>query len=50
MIRIFTSVKTNGPIVFFLTLMGDDQVTPATGEHHLEDFYIEEVRKQNKDD
>ncbi|HKI88558.1 MAG TPA: SDR family oxidoreductase [Draconibacterium sp.] len=46
LVRTFTSVKTYGPIEFFLTLMGDDQIAPTYGEHHLEDFYIEEVRKQ----
>jgi len=44
-VRTFTSVKTYGPIEFFLTLMGDDQVAPTYGEHHLEDFFMEEVKK-----
>jgi len=46
--RTFTSVKTYGPIEFFLTLMGNDQVAPTYGEHHLEDFYIKEVKKQEE--
>ena len=48
LIRIFTSVKTYGPVEFFLTLMGDDQIAPTYGEYHLEDFFIKEVKKQEE--
>jgi uncharacterized protein YbjT (DUF2867 family) len=44
-LRTFTSVKTYGPIEFFLTLMADDNVAPTYGNHHLEDFYKEESKK-----
>ena len=50
LVRTFTSVKTYGPIEFFLTLMGDDQIAPTAGNHHLKDFYFEEVKKQRNDD
>ena len=41
-LRTFTSVKTYGPIEFFLTLMAEDAIAPTYGKHHLEDFYIVE--------
>lgn len=43
-LRTFTSVKTYGPIEFFLTLMAEDCIAPCFGTHHLEDFYQEEVK------
>lgn len=43
-LRTFTSVKTYGPIEFFLTLMAEDAIAPTYGKHHLEDFYIEEAK------
>jgi len=43
-LRTFTSVKTYGPIEFFLTLMAEDNIAPTYGEHHLRDFYIQEVK------
>ncbi len=46
--RTFTPVKIYGPVEFFLTLMGNNQVAPTYGEHHLEDFYKEEVKKQEE--
>lgn len=48
LVRTFTSVKTYGPVEFFLTLMGNDQIAPTYGEHHLEDFFIEEVKRQEE--
>ncbi|KAA2216635.1 SDR family oxidoreductase [Maribacter flavus] len=42
-LRTFTSVKTYGPIEFFLTLMAEDCIAPCFGIHHLEDFYKEKV-------
>lgn len=44
-LRTFTSVKTYGPIEFFLTLMAEDNVAPTYGKHHLKHFYFEEVKK-----
>ncbi|APY11840.1 NAD-dependent dehydratase [Seonamhaeicola sp. S2-3] len=44
-LRNFTSVKTYGPIEFFLTLMAEDNIAPTYGNHHLKDFYIEEAKK-----
>ena len=43
-LRTFTSVKTYGPIEFFLTLMAEDCIAPCFGTNHLEDFYQEEVK------
>jgi uncharacterized protein YbjT (DUF2867 family) len=43
-LRTFTSVKTYGPLEFFLTLMAEDTIAPTYGKHHLEDFYIEEAK------
>ncbi|WP_397445278.1 SDR family oxidoreductase [Polaribacter sp. R77954] len=42
-LRTFTSVKSYGPIEFFLTLMADDNIAPTFGEHHLKEFYSEEA-------
>lgn len=44
-LRTFTSVKTYGPLEFFLTLMAEDTIAPTYGTHRLEDFYIEEAKK-----
>jgi len=43
-LRTFTSVKTYGPIEFFLTLMAEDNIAPIYGKHHLKDFYKKEVK------
>ncbi|MBI9041817.1 SDR family oxidoreductase [Lutibacter sp.] len=43
-LRTFTSVKTYGPIEFFLTLMAEDNIAPTYGEHHLKEFYVQEVK------
>ena len=43
-LRSFTSVKTYGPIEFFLTLMAEDNIAPTYGQEHLKDFYIEEAK------
>ncbi|MBW1298574.1 SDR family oxidoreductase [Aquimarina litoralis] len=44
-IRKFTSVKTYGPIEFFLTLMADDNVAMRYGNHKLKDFYFSQVKR-----
>ncbi|HIC31088.1 MAG TPA: SDR family oxidoreductase, partial [Flavobacteriaceae bacterium] len=38
-LRTFTSVKTYGPIEFFLTLMTDDNIAPTYGHYHLKDYF-----------
>lgn len=43
-LRTFTSVKTYGPIEFFLTLMAEDNIAPTYGKHHLKDYFREEVK------
>jgi uncharacterized protein YbjT (DUF2867 family) len=45
-LRTFTSVKTYGPIEFFLTLMADDNIAPTYGKHHLKDYFREEANTQ----
>lgn len=44
-LRTFTSVKTYGPIEFFLTLMADDNIAPTYGHYHLKDYFREEANK-----
>lgn len=43
-VRKFTSVKTYGPIEFFLTLMANDNVAMRYGTHKLKDFYFAQVK------
>ena len=45
-LRTFTSTKTYGPIEFFLTLMAFANIADQTGDHHMADFFIEEVEKE----
>jgi hypothetical protein len=40
-LRTFTSVKTYGPVEFFMTVLAADLVAPEYGSHHLKDFFIE---------
>ncbi|MUU77681.1 SDR family oxidoreductase [Winogradskyella endarachnes] len=42
-LRTFTSVKTYGPIEFFLTLMAEDNIAPTYGDYHLKDYFREEA-------
>lgn len=44
-LRTFTTVKTYGPIEFFLTLMADDNIAPTYGVYNLKDYFREEVNK-----
>ncbi|GAB5564274.1 MAG: SDR family oxidoreductase [Winogradskyella sp.] len=44
-LRTFTSVKTYGPIEFFLTLMAEDNIAPKYGHHALNVFFLEEAKK-----
>lgn len=39
-LKVFTSVKTYGPIEFFLTVISTDLVAPPYGKHHLKDFFL----------
>ncbi len=43
--RTFTSVKTYGPIEFFMTTMAIDMQAPQYGVHKLEDFFNEQTNK-----
>ncbi|SDW33405.1 Uncharacterized conserved protein YbjT, contains NAD(P)-binding and DUF2867 domains [Lutibacter oricola] len=38
-LRTFTSVKTYGPIEFFLTLMAEDNIAPSYGKQKLKNFF-----------
>ncbi len=44
-LRIFTYVKTYGPLEFFMTVLAMDLVAPPYGEHHLKDFFLENKDK-----
>lgn len=44
--KICTTSKTYGPIQFFLTMMGRDNMAPRHGSHRLQDFYKREVKNQ----
>ncbi len=39
--RIFTSVKTYGPIEFFMTVLAMDMVAPTYGQHTIKEFFKE---------
>ena len=44
-LRTFTSVKTYGPIEFFMTVLAVDLVAPEYGKYHLKDFFLENTDK-----
>jgi uncharacterized protein YbjT (DUF2867 family) len=44
-LRTFTSVKTYGPIEFFLTLMAEDNIAPTYGHYYLKDYFRKEANK-----
>lgn len=48
-LRTFTSSKTYGPIEFFLTAMGDDNIAKQYGSKRLEDFFRLEVNEMSSD-
>tara|TARA_R110002049_G_scaffold290318_3_gene473641 strand:- start:2727 stop:3590 length:864 start_codon:yes stop_codon:yes gene_type:complete len=48
MLRIFTSSKTYGPIEFFLTMGAQDNITPRTGIHRLQNFLRQEADRIKK--
>lgn len=43
LVRTFTSSKTYGPIEFFLTMMGQDNIAPRYGRHRLAESFIRGV-------
>jgi len=45
MLRRCTSSKTYGPIEFFMTVMGFDNIAPTYGTKHLDDFFKAEVER-----
>lgn len=44
LVRLLTSSKTYGPIEFFLSMMGQDNVAPRHGSYRLEAFFKEEMQ------
>ena len=44
-LRSFTSVKTYGPIEFFMTVLAVDMVAPCYGKHHLKRYFLEKINK-----
>ncbi len=46
-LKIFTSVKTYGPIEFFMTVLAIDMVAPTYGKHHLKDFFLENKKERS---
>ena len=44
-VRTFTTSITSGPIEFFLTAMALENIATSYGNHKLEDFFKEEVKK-----
>lgn len=44
--KLFTSSKTYGPLEFFFTMMGQDNIAPRYGTHRLQDFFKQEVQHQ----
>ncbi len=47
-LRACTSIKTYGPIEFFMTVLSHDMVAPAHGTRHLADFYAELAGVSNR--
>jgi uncharacterized protein YbjT (DUF2867 family) len=39
-LRLFTSVKTYGPLEFFMTVLTMDMVAPTYGKYHLKDYFL----------
>lgn len=48
-LRVFTSVKTYGPLEFFMTVLAMDMVAPTYGKYHLKDFFLENNAKTESD-
>ena len=44
-LRMFTSVKTYGPVEFFMTVLVADLVAPEYGSRHLREFFMENQDK-----
>lgn len=41
LLKTFTSIKTYGPIEFFMTVLAMDMVAPTTGNHTLKTYFLE---------
>ena len=42
-LRTLTSVKTYGGLEFFITVLAEDLFAPSYGNHHLKDFFEENI-------
>ncbi len=45
LIRMFTSVKTYGPLEFFMTVLVMDMVAPNYGSRKIKEFFVENAQK-----
>ncbi len=45
--KFFCSVKTYGPIEFFLTVLAMDMIAPTFGQHTLKEYFKERRLKYN---
>ena len=45
--RFFTSVKTYGPIEFFMTVLGMDMIAPTYGQHTIKNYFKEISEESN---
>ena len=50
LMRVFTSSKTYGPIEFFMTMLGQDNIAPRYGVHRLQSFFKWEVDQLTKNE
>ena len=46
-LRLFTSVKTYGPVEFFMTVLTMEMVAPTYGKHHLKEFFLENKEERS---
>ena len=49
-LRLLTSVKTYGPIEFFMTVLTIEMVAPTYGKYHLRDFFFYKINERNKNE
>ncbi|MFC1557067.1 SDR family oxidoreductase [candidate division KSB1 bacterium] len=48
-VKTFTSVKTYGPMEFFMTVLAMDMATPAYGKYHLRNFFLEQEKRSSNE-
>jgi len=47
LVRIFTSVKTYGPLEFFMTVLAMDMVAPTYGQHTIKEYFKKISEERN---